>query len=138
MSSNEAKQIVQNGLERRKAERDAAAEEARLDIYEQEQIRFCNANYADAKMKRDAEQKAQKSFQERAARREAMAKAQAQEAAREDAATAAVQYYGVGCLVILLVAAVTKLPFWAAIALIAGLAVFPIAYIFRLYNPIGR
>ena len=127
MSSNEAKQIVMDGLERRKAERDAAAEEARMDSYEQEQIRFCNANYADAKMKRDAEQKARKSIQERAARRAEMAREKAMEAAREDAAVAAVRYYGVACLVILLVSAVTRLPFWAAVSLIAGLAVFPMA-----------
>lgn len=49
MSNDEARRIVTAGLERRKAERETAAQEARLEKYEQDQIHFCNVHSANAK-----------------------------------------------------------------------------------------
>lgn len=68
-------------------------------------------------------------------RREARAAALAQEQAREDAATLAVQRYMMACIGTMLMAMLTPFPWWASAALIAGLAVFPAAYIYRLYFP---
>ena len=50
MSNEENKRIVAQGLERRKADREAAQQESRLEQYEQDMITTCNAHCADAKM----------------------------------------------------------------------------------------
>ena len=136
MSNEEKKRIVAEGLERRKADRVAAEREAQLDSYEQEQLDAVHLNCEDAKLKREAERNRQKERQERIARRQAWAAQAAKAQMLEDKSVAAVRYYGVLCLVVLLVSAITRLPFWAAAALILGGTVFPIAYIFRLYNPL--
>ena len=140
MSNEENKRIVAEGLERRKAEREAAAQEARLDSYEQEQMDAVHQNCVDARLSREAEENRERENRERERRqRVERRRAWAAEAARkqqlEDKSTAAVRYYGVLCLVVLLVSAMTKLPFWAAMALILGGMVFPAVYIFRLYYP---
>lgn len=134
MSSEEAKHIVTEGLERRKDARQAG--EAQLEQYEQDQIAACNKNCADARKQRQDEEVGRLNREQLRARRRAREEAMAKAQAREDAAMAAVWYYGLACLMVLWVAAVTRFPFWAAAALIAGLAVFLAAYVFRLYYPI--
>ena len=52
MNCDEARRIVHIGLDRRKEDRDTAAKEARLEKYEQDQIRFCNVHSANAKEQR--------------------------------------------------------------------------------------
>lgn len=136
MNEASAKQIVSAGLERRKEARENAEKEAQLDRYEQAQIRAINENCAGARLKRSAEQQTRKSIQEAEARRAARAAELAEAQRKEDAAMAACRYYGLACLAVLWLAAVTRFPFWAAVAMIAGLAVFPAAYIFRLYFPL--
>lgn len=131
MNSNEAKQIVRDGLNQRKIQKQEAEREAIREKFEQDMIHACNVNCAGAKAKRETMEQAQKRRAEAAASR-----AKAWEL--ECKSTYACQLYGVLCLVVLLISALTKLPFWAAAALIAGGAVFPVAYIFRLYNPIER
>lgn len=136
IKGDEAKRIVGAGLERRREARQEAEQEATLEQFEQDMIEACNQNCADAKEQHrtdDANRLSQKQREERAAARRA---AMAAEAAKEMAATKAVQHYGVACLVILLVSACSRFPFWAAVTLICGLAVFPTAYIFRLYYPL--
>lgn len=54
---------------------------------------------------------------------------------RDMKADAAVRYYGLSCLGILFLAAVTRFPLWAVLALSAGLGVILSAYIYRLYVP---
>jgi hypothetical protein len=49
MSSEEARRIIQIGLEHRKEDRNLADQEARLEEYEQDQIDFCNAHFVAAK-----------------------------------------------------------------------------------------
>ena len=138
MSSEEAKQIVSAGSEQRKADRETATQEALLEQYEQEQIRACNENCAGAKLQRRMEETGRLNREQAEARRAARAQAQAKEQAREDAAMAAVRYYGLACLGVIWLTAVTRFPFWAAVALMAASAVFPAVYIFRLYHPIER
>lgn len=136
MSSEENKRIVTEGLERRKADRVAAEREAQLDSYEQDQLAAIHQNCADARLNREAEHSRYLQQQQRIARRQEWAAKAARAQMLEDKSVAAVRYYGVLCLVVLLISAVTKLPFWAAAALILGGAIFPVAYIFRLYNPV--
>lgn len=135
MSNMEAQQIVQAGLERRKAERETAAQEARLERYEKEQIRFCNEHCADAKILRRQEESGRITREQFEARRAAKAEELAKELEREEAATDAVKKYAVSCMATLCLTIFTHLPVWAAITLCVSLAVFPVAYIFRLYFP---
>lgn len=134
--SNEARQIVQAGLERRKIQRAEAAQEARLEKYEQDQIHFCNVHSANAKEQRQLEETGRRNMQQYEARRAAREQALAMEMAREQAAIDAVRKYGVFCLAILCLTIFTHLPLWAAITTALGMGVFPVAYIFRLYYPL--
>lgn len=136
MSNEEKKRIVAEGLERRKADRAEAEREARLESYEQEQMDAIHRNCEGARMNREAEEAQMRKQQQRIARRQEWAAQAAKAQMLEDKSVAAVRYYGILCLVVLLISALTRLPFWAAAALILGGTVFPIAYIFRLYNPI--
>lgn len=136
MSNEENKRIVADGLERRKADRVAAEREAQLDSYEQEQLDAVHRNCEGARMNREAEEARRRQHQERIARRQEWAAQAAKAQMLEDKSVAAARRYGVLCLVVLLVSAITRLPFWAAAALILGGTVFPMAYIFRLYNPL--
>ena len=133
--SNEARQIVQAGLDRRKADRETAAKEARLEKYEQDQIHFCNVHSANAKEQRQLEETGRRNRQQYEARKAAREQALAMEMAREQAATDAVKKYITACLAIFTLTIFTHLPVWAAFTTIMGLAVFPVCYIFRLYFP---
>lgn len=136
MSSEEARRIVQIGLDRRKEDRDLVDQEARLEEYEQDQIHFCNAHFANAKEQRQQEETSRMYQQQYEARRVAREQAIALEQAREQAATDAVKKYGVFCLAILCLTIFTHLPLWGAITTALGMGVFPAAYIFRLYYPL--
>ena len=136
MSNDEARRIVTAGLERRKAERETAAQEARLEQYEQDQIRCCNEHFANAKVQRQLEETGRRNKQQYEARRAARQQALALELAREEAATDAVRKYVVFCLAMLCLTIFTHLPLWAAITTALGMVVFPAAYIFRLYYPL--
>lgn len=134
--SNEARQIVQAGLDRRKADRETAAREARLERYEQDQIRCCNEHSANAKVLRLMDETGRMQQEQVKARQAAKAEALAKELEREQAATDAVKKYGVFCLAILCLTIFTYLPLWGAITTALGMGVFPAAYIFRLYYPL--
>lgn len=136
--SNEARQIVQAGLERRKAAREAAAREAQLEQYEQDQIRCCNEHFASAKVLRLMNETDRMQQEQVKARQAAKAEALAKELKLEQAAAGAVKTYGVFCLAILCLTIFTHLPVWAAITTVAGMGVFPAAYIFRLYYPLDK
>lgn len=132
MSSEEARQIVATGLERKKEERkqmDAALEAQermlRVKINNNHTVR----TYTEA-------QKAQLAKEAERKRRECWAKKRAERVAKEMAAEETVSRYCIWCLVILLASAVTKLNFFVAMALILGLAVFPAVKVYRIYNPI--
>ena len=82
MTSEENKRIVTEGLERRKAER-----EARLDSYEQDQLEAVHRNCEDARINREAEQSRQLKYQQRIARRQEWAAQAARAQQLEDKAT---------------------------------------------------
>ncbi len=135
MSNDEARRIVTAGLDRRKAERETEAQEARLDRYEREQIRFCNEHSANAKFLRLMDETGRMQQEQYKARQAAKAEALAKELERDQAANDAAKKYAVSCMGILCLTIFTHLPVWAAITLCVSLAVFPAAYIFRLYFP---
>lgn len=133
MSSEEAKNIVSAGLERRRIARTEQEEELEAQA---RQLRITiNDNHTTRTMTERQKREAAMAEHEKkaAARREA----RAAEVAREMAAEKAIRYYGLACLVILLLCALTRLPVWGAITLAVGLAVFPVVYILRLYFPLG-
>lgn len=131
MSREEARSIVAAGLERRKEDRvrrDAALEDQarqlRMTINDNHNFRTISEEQRKAL---EAE-----NIQKRRAER---AKAKADQVIRDMKAEEAVRKYGVACLLILLMTAVFRLNVLVAIALTLGLAVFPAAYIYRLYVP---
>lgn len=132
MSTEEARNIVAAGLERRKEDRvrrDAALEDQarklRMTINDNHNFRTLSEEQRKAL---EAE-----NIQKRRAER---AKAKADQVIRDMKAEEAVRKYGLACLLILLMTAVFRLNVLVAIALTMGLAVFPAAYIYRLYVPL--
>lgn len=131
MSTEEARSIVAAGLERRREDRvrrDAALEDQarqlRMTINDNHNFRTLSE---EQRMALEAE-----NIQKRRAER---AKAKADQVIRDMKTEDAVRKYGVACLLILLMTAVFRLNVLVAIALTLGLAVFPAAYIYRLYVP---
>lgn len=136
MSNEENKRIVSLGLERRKEDREAAKQESRLEQYERDMITTCNTHCADAKRQNRMDETGRLQRMERekrwAERQEVLRKERELEACAQDA----VRRFCLICFAIAMVATWTPIEWWAAAALIAGLAVFPLVYIYRLYNPI--
>lgn len=124
---NEAKQYVEAGLQRR---REAwYTREQQLDHYEEDMISVCNQHCADTKKIRNQEEIRRIFSAERRAAK------QAQEQREQNVATA-IKNYLLFCLVSMMVTTWSPLEWWAALALMLGVAVFPAVYIFRLYYPI--
>lgn len=132
MSNEEARQIVEDGLAQRKIQRQQRDEE--LDNQERLLRVTINDNHQDAK-KAEAEKK-QKLMDDARKQREARAKAREVRAAMDMQAEQAANAFLAVCLVILLIAAITRLNIFVMLALVLGLAVDTAAYIYRLYYPI--
>lgn len=121
MSSEEAKRYVSAGLERRKAERN----DREIQLEDQaRQLRLTINDNHTARTLTDAQKRAK-------VKAERLAKAKARKD-KENASILAVQNYARVCIGIILATLLTPFPWWAAIVLTAGLAVFPMAYIYRL------
>lgn len=129
MSSEEARQIVADGLERRKEEQ--VQKDAEMDRQERMLRLTINGNHTERTLSeaQKKEQEKEKARQRRAAKE----KARKDRAARDMAAEMAVNQYGIVCLVIILVSCVFRLNFFVFLALVLGLAVFPVAKIYKLY-----
>jgi Flp pilus assembly protein TadB len=129
MSSEEARQIVADGLERRKEEQ--VQKDAEMDRQERMLRLTINGNHTERTLSeaQKKEQEKEKARQRRAAKE----KARRDRAARDMAAEMAVNQYGIVCLVIILVSCVFRLNFFVFLALVLGLAVFPVAKIYKLY-----
>ena len=100
MSSDEARKIVADGLERRKEEK--MQRDAELDEQERLLRLTINGNHTEKTLS-EAQKKEQEKEKARQ-RREAKEKARRDRAARDMAAETTVNNYGAACLVILLVA----------------------------------
>lgn len=129
MSSEEARQIVADGLERRKEEQ--RQRDAELERQERMLRLTINGNHTERTL--SEAQKKEMEKEKARQRREEKRKAREDRAARDMSAEMCVNKYGIACLVILLVSAITRLNFFVMIALVLGLAVFPVAKIYRLY-----
>lgn len=126
MSSNAiTRESVQEILDRNRA----GIKERKLEQYELDMIRRLNVHCADAKKDTASREREEA----RRAKREAF-----EIKARElnEKATQAVRLYVYSSVGNLLLVGFTSFPWWAAVALTLGLAVFPVAYIYRLYVPL--
>lgn len=132
MSADEARSIVTAGLERRREYRvrmDAALEDQARQLRQ-----TINGNHA-LKTMTEVQRKAMEA-EEANKRRAERAKAKADMVIKDMKAEDACRKYGLVCLLILLLTAVSRMNVFFAMALALGLAVFPAVYIYRLYNPI--
>lgn len=134
MSSNEARQIVADGLDRLKAER--IRREAEMDAQAYRLWQTISDNHAQKTMseiqrKAMAEEEARKRKAERA-------KAKADMVIKDMKAEDACRKYGIAVLLIILLTAVSRMNVFFSLALMIGLAVFPAVYIYRLYNPLDE
>ena len=132
MSTEEARSIIAAGLERRKEDR------ARRDAALEDQARQLRMTINDNHNFRTLSEEQRKALEAEniQKRRAERAKAKADQVIRDMKAEEAVRKYGAACLLILLMTAVFRLNVLVAISLTLGLAVFPAAYIYRLYVPI--
>ena len=131
MSSNAiTRENVQAIIDRNRADIKERIREGRLEQYELDMIRQLNIHCADAK-------KDTASREREEARRAEREAARAKDREREEKGTQAVRLYVHSCVGNLLLVGFTSFPWWAAIALALGLAVFPVVYIYRLYVPLG-
>lgn len=131
MSADEMRSVVTAGLERRKADRmkrDAALEN------QARQLRLTISGNHAMKTMTEIQRKAleEENIRKRKAER---AKKKADMVVRDMKAEQAVNYYGIACLVILILTAISKMNIFFSVALVISLAVFPAVYIYRLYVP---
>ena len=113
----------------------------RKDIQvEAEMLAMCNAHRAQVSTQVENRNRQEA---EAAALRAQLAAARAEEnrlakeeRERQEASSAAMGRYAVGCVVLLGLTGFTELPVWAAVTLCAGLGVLAAAYIFRIWCPL--
>ena len=131
MSCNEARKIVETGLERKKMER------MQRDAELERQERLLRMTINDNHLVKTINEEQKKLQQKKAAQalRESWAKKQADRVARDMAAEEAVHIYGIVFLVILLVASIFRMNFFVTLALMVGMAAVFAAYIYRIYVP---
>lgn len=132
MSTNEARQIVTDGLDRLKAER--IRREAEMDAQAYRLWQTISDNHAQKTMteiqrKAMAEEEARQRKAERA-------KAKADLVIKDMKAEDACRKYGFAVLLVILLTAVSRMNVFFSMALILGMAVFPAVYIYRLYYPL--
>lgn len=132
MSDEITRENVQKILDRNTASR----KDAILDAHERQLRLTINRNHTKRTMS-DA-QKWALEREKAEERREAWLEARARDRERKEIATLAVRRYICACAVIVLATLLTPFPWYGAMALIPGLAVFPMAYIYRLYVPMGE
>ena len=132
MSSNEARQIVADGLERRREDRvrrDAALEDQARQLRQTISGNHAMKTMTEIQRKAMEEEEARKRKAERA-------KAKADLVIKDMKAEDACRKYGIVVLLIILLTAVSRMNVFFSLALMISLAVFPVVYIYRLYNPL--
>ena len=132
MSTNEARQIVTDGLDRRREDR--VRRDAELETQARQLRMTISGNHATKTMT-EIQRKAME--EEEARKRKAeRAKAKADMVIKDMKAEDACRKYGFAVLLIILLTAVSRMNVFFSLALMIGLAVFPAVYIYRLYNPL--
>ncbi len=132
MSTNEARQIVEDGLDRRREER------VRRDVELETQARQLRLTISGNHALKTMTEIQRKAMEEEEARKRRAERVQAKAARvyRDMKAEQACRKYGFGVLLIILLTAVSRMNVFFSLALALGLAVFPAVYIYRLYNPL--
>lgn len=132
MSTDEARCTVAAGLERRRAYR------TKVDAELEDQARKLRLTISDNHAMKTMTDIQRKTMEEEEARkrRAERAKAKADMVIKDMKAEDACRKYGIACLVILLLTAISRMNVFFSIALALGLAVFPAVYIYRLYVPL--
>lgn len=123
--------IFKRNLEYHQKEKAAQKVDEALDAYEAEMISGINAHRAVRAAQTI-------SREELIAERVAADRAAREDMEREYKASEAIKRYILVCMAILCFAAFSPFPVWAAITFCVASAVFPAAYIFRLYFPINE
>lgn len=123
--------IFKRNVEYHQKEKAAQKVDEALDAYEAEMISGINAHRA-------ARAAQAISLDELIAEQVAADKAMREDMERENKSSEAIKRYILVCLATLCFAAFSPFPVWAAAAFCLGGAVFPAAYIFRLYFPIDN
>lgn len=131
MSADEMRSVVNAGLERRREDRvrrDAALED------QARQLRLTISGNHATKTMTEIQRKAME--EEEARKRKAeRAKAKVDLVIKDMKAENAVNKYGIFCIIMILLAAVSRLNIFVLLATVLGVSVFPVVYIYRLYNP---
>ena len=135
-TNEENKRIVADGLERRRAERQAAEVEAWHEDFERDMIAKCNAHGAAAQGNKERRKAANISRIISAERKTAGDEAIATMRQRDKAAIRAVIFYTVIVAVLFQLTEWTPFPIWGAATYTISLAPILYAYVYRLYNPL--
>ena len=130
MSSEEARQIVEIGLERRKAEREQR--DAELENQERILRLKINDNHAVKTLTECQRLALQKKAEQE--RRANVAKLKAEMVVRDMKAQEVTNKYGVFCAVMILLAAASRMNIFVLLATLLGVAVFPVIRICKIYG----
>ena len=132
MSADEARNIVTAGLERRREDR--IRRDADLEDQARQLRLTISGNHAQKTMT-EVQRKAMEAEEARKRRAE-RAKAKSDLVIKDMKAENAVNKYGIFCIIMILLAAVSRLNIFVLLATVLGVSVFPVVYIYRLYNPL--
>ena len=132
MSCDEARCVVTEGLERRKEAR--IRRDAELETQARQLRQTISGNHA-MKTMTEVQRKAMEAEEARKRRAE-RAKAKADLVIKDMKAQGAANKYGIFCIIMILLAAVSRLNIFVLLATVLGVSVFPAVYIYRLYNPL--
>lgn len=135
MNKDEARAVVRDGLRLKRHLQEEAKQEARLEAYERDMIANCNAHCADAKVLRLANEQNRIDREQMVAQKRKQREEMLRNMERDENALEAVRAFIFVCMAVMLVTAWTPFPWWGAVALVVGMAVFAAAYIFRIYVP---
>lgn len=132
MSADEMRSVVTAGLERRREYR------VRMDAELEDQARQLRLTISGNHAQKTMTEIQRKAMEEEEARkrRAERAKAKADLVIKEMKAQSAANKYGIFCIIMILLAAVSRLNIFVILATVLGASVFPVVYIYRLYNPL--
>lgn len=134
MSSNEARAIVQRGLDRRKVERLRAEQAALMAEQECELFEIIEDNFVSSDAMRQADYAIRANW-EQVKERQA-ARRVARELRKKEHKIGSILLWAAICFGLFQATTFTQLPIYAAVAYSIGSAVILLAYLYRLENPV--
>lgn len=127
---NEAKRYVENGLQKRREERELR--EQTLENQARQLRQTISGNHAQKTMT-EIQRKAMEEEEARK-RRSEQAKAKAEMVVKDMNAQNTANKYGIFCIVMILLAAVSRLNIFVLLATLLGVSVFPVIRICKIYG----